>query len=417
MTSLNFYLRDKGSKTETPITLFVSEGGKRWKISTGEKIHPRYWNLKKQKAKASYSESLSFNQFLDSFMKEVQEIILQLKSEYKPISGRSITNMLIANRAGDDEQKSWNLLTHFDAFIEESKTSRTKNTLKTYHTLRSHLYAYEQYHKVELTFEMINKDFQQKFQHFLIKHKQLSDTSIHKDFAILKRFMSHAADKELHDNTVYHTFKIKAAPTVQIALTQKEIELLEVLALSSRPALMKIRDMFLFGCYTSLRYSDLASLKPENIKTEYVDGDEVTYLHLISQKTRGEVVAPLDPKALALLHQYQDDGRPTCFPDISNQKFNIHIKEVAQLAGIEEEELVIRYIGTKRIEEKVPRYKLISSHTQRRTFISLFFERGGSVEACMAFTGHKNYKELETYRSKTVVHKLKTVQNALRKRE
>ena len=111
MTSLNFYLRDKGSKTETPITLFVSEGGKRWKISTGEKIHPRYWNLKKQKAKASYSESLSFNQFLDSFMKEVQEIILQLKSEYKPISGRSITNMLIANRAGDDEQKSWNLLT------------------------------------------------------------------------------------------------------------------------------------------------------------------------------------------------------------------------------------------------------------------------------------------------------------------
>ena len=136
MASLNFYLRDKDSKTETPITLFVSEGGKRWKISTGEKIHPRYWNLKKQKAKVSYSESLSFNQFLDSFMKEAQEIILQLKSEYKPISGRSIANRLAANRGEeDDDQQAWNLLTHFDTFIEESKTSRTKNTLKTYHPL------------------------------------------------------------------------------------------------------------------------------------------------------------------------------------------------------------------------------------------------------------------------------------------
>lgn len=172
-----------------------------------------------------------------------------------------------------------------------------------------------------------------------------------------------------------------------------------------------MRDIFVFGCHTSLRHSDISSLKPENIKTTQVDGREVTYIDLIAHKTRGEVQAPLRKKALAILNKYKDKKRITCFPTISNQKFNDYIKEVGKLAEINSLVEVVRFVGGKRQTDRIPKYQLIASHTARRTFVTHFFEKGGSVAACMVYTGHKNYKELETYRKKTLQHKLKIATN------
>ncbi|RMG25680.1 MAG: hypothetical protein D6730_10440 [Bacteroidetes bacterium] len=249
------------------------------------------------------------------------------------------------------------------------------------------------------------------FHSFLIRHQGQSDSTVSKTFAILKRFMTYATERSYNQSTDYLHFKFRERPATKIALTREELEAIEKLDLSEKPRLAKVRDVFVFGCYTALRHSDILALKPEHIKTAQVEGKEIVYLDIIAHKTRGEVQAPLRPKALAVFKRYEEEARSNCFPSISNQKFNDYIKEVGQLAGIDRMVEVVRFVGGKRKTEQIPKYQLIASHTARRTFVTLFFEQGGSVAACMVYTGHKNYKELETYRKKTLQHKLKIATN------
>jgi integrase len=233
----------------------------------------------------------------------------------------------------------------------------------------------------------------------------LGNTAIQKDFQILKSFLNYATEYGFNTLQEYHKFKFKRADVTKISLSEEDVSAMQNLDLSNNLRLEKVRDMFLFMCSTSLRYSDMQAIKPGNIQTTQLDGQMITYMDLIAQKTRGEIQSPLSPYALKLIDKYK--GGYYCFPRISNQRFNSYLKEVAQLAQINEKITIVRFVGTERIETEFSKHELVCCHTARRTFVTQFFEKGGNSTACMVFTGHKDPKELETYRKKTLQHRLK----------
>ena len=114
-----------------------------------------------------------------------------------------------------------------------------------------------------------------------------------------------------------------------------------------------------------------------------------------TQKTKDNLSVPLQPKAVSILHKYNDYPQP--LPIISNQKMNKYIKEVCEKTNINSNVKLIHYRGIERIEKVIPKYKAISTHSARRTFISLSIQNGMSAEMVMSITGHKTYKMMQKY--------------------
>ena len=95
------------------------------------------------------------------------------------------------------------------------------------------------------------------------------------------------------------------------------------------------------------------------------------------------------------LKKYKEEKHP--LPRLSNQKLNLYIKEVCELAKIDEITTIVHYSGNNKIETTEPKYNLVTTHSARRTFITQSLLRGMKAEIVMSISGHKNYKTFQRY--------------------
>ena len=146
-----------------------------------------------------------------------------------------------------------------------------------------------------------------------------------------------------------------------IVLTENEFMKLYTLDLSDNKSLSKVRDVFCFQCLTGQRFSDIASLNRDDIK------DNSWYLH--TYKTRDIIEIPLTPLAKEILNRYKLNSQP--LPVISQQKTNDYLKELCAIAELNDSITLVRYRGSERVEYKKPKYEFITTHTARRTFVTI----------------------------------------------
>jgi len=275
----------------------------------------------------------------------------------------------------------------YDEFIAHSKGVQAHNTVKQHRTAYNHLKAFQDVCKYKLTLESINLGFHSRFISYLFNEAQLGPNSVGDVIKNLKIFLGDLTDKGINKNLTFRDRKFKkpSAPIEIITLTQDELNKLINLDLSKNKRLDRIRDLFVFGCMTGLRFSDMANLKPENIKDGFVQFTTV--------KTKDRLVVPLTAAPRRILAKYENQ-----LPHVpSNQKMNDYLKELGELAQINESVQRVKYIGAKRVDTVFPKYALITTHAARRTFATLCREKGMSYEEIMKFTGHKSIKMLEKY--------------------
>jgi integrase len=153
----------------------------------------------------------------------------------------------------------------------------------------------------------------------------------------------------------------------------------------------QVRDVFCFCCFTGLRYSDVHNLKQSNIKGDYM---EITTI-----KTDDSLIIQLNQYSKAILDKYKDipfdDDK--CLPVISNQKFNVYLKELGQEAKFNQSETTVYYKGAERKEETFPKWKYLSTHVGRKTFVSNALYFNIPAEVIMQWTGHKGHEMLDKY--------------------
>ena len=166
---------------------------------------------------------------------------------------------------------------------------------------------------------------------------------------------------------------------------REEIKQLKDLQLTS-PQEAKVRDYFLFLCYTGLRFSDFCKLN----KTYY--NEEENHIKLKSNKTFSDCQIPLHPLALEIAKRYDWN-----FHDYTNQGLNRALHTLFEDYNLFEEDITIEYMQQGRKTYTKKKRELISCHAGRRTFISRMIESGADIYDVMSCTGHKKVETLRFY--------------------
>jgi integrase len=281
----------------------------------------------------------------------------------------------------------------FDAFVEErgKQNDWTNATYTKFSTVRSHLTDFD--NGIEL--DNLNEGKLTEYVLFLRDKKNMRNSTIKKQLGFLKWFLNWTVEKGHTSNTTYKKFKpkLKTAEKQVVYLTREELDQVRNLKIpESKQYLERVRDVFLFCCYTALRHSDVYKLKHTDIKNEKVER--------ITQKTVDKLTIKLTDKALAILEKYKDNTpfkNDKILPVISNQRMNEYLKELARLAKINEPITDVYFKGNVRYEDIHPKHSLVGTHTGRRTFICNALMNGMPANAVMKITGHSDYKAMQPY--------------------
>ena len=391
--------KDKNGKfpEEMPINADITFGGKRIWYYSGYRIAPGKWDEKTQRVKRNNFNSddvsaTDINQRLVKITSAVDEAFAQLElreEEETPTTVREELKRIL------DEEKSTRLTVEqtYQLLIDErekelKETPATaqwsKGTLTKHKTMQKHLSEF----RSTLYFEDINDELLAKFELFLIG-KGLSNGYVFKSMKDIKTFLNWATKKGYNRNLKYQSYQQRfhdetTSDTAvnHFALTPDELQSIMTFP-THREAIDRARDIFVFCCFTGLRFSEVITLKWSNL-----DGD---ILDTTAQKTGQRKRIPLAEDALRILSKYPpapDEQDPSLFPKISNQKFNAHMKEVGKLAGLTGDWIIETQNGRTRTRKTVKKYEVLASHCGRRTFTTLCLRKGMSPEDIRAVTGH-----------------------------
>ena len=281
---------------------------------------------------------------------------------------------------------------YYDGFMAEEGsfnqwTEATKIKLKV---IRNHLFNFDS----ELTFEKLTEQKFIEYLNYLQRELKLKNSTILKHISFVKWFLRWSCRKGYNTNTFFEVFKPKLKDTQKkvIFLTPTEFkQFREYQIPEQKKYLERVRDVFLFQCFTGLRYSDVENLKKSDIRDNFI---EVTTV-----KTSDSLKIELNQHSKGILDKYKDyeDSKGRALPVITNQRMNEYLKELAELAGINEPIRETYYIGNERFDEVTPKYALIGTHAGRRTFICNALSLGIPPQVVMKWTGHSDYKAMKPY--------------------
>ncbi len=288
--------------------------------------------------------------------------------------------------------KGHDFFSYFDQFTKErgNLNDWTDATYEKFETVKNHLESYD----TELTFEKLSEDGLTNYVQYLRNDKELRNTTIEKQLGFLKWFLRWAKDKEYNKQLAFEKFtpKLKKANKTIIFLEWDELMILYNKEIpEDKKHLERVRDVFCFCCFSSLRYSDVENLKRSSVYK--------THIKVTTIKTDDSLEIDLNDYSRAILEKYKDIEllNNSALPVISNQKMNDYLKDVAAFCELDRPITQTYYKGNKRTDEVNPLHKVISSHSGRKTFISNALMLGIPAEVVMKWTGHADYKSMKPY--------------------
>lgn len=427
MATVNFYLKrakdatGELKKDHVQVYLkFTIDRSNRFDLPTGEKIIPKYWDNKKQVAKSSMLKHLEFNQNLG----RIRDLIIQYYRDNKSVSIDTIQEMsrnLIKHGQAVLPTEKKSLIYVLDLFIAQYAKEKDSKTVAKYSALREKLKAFN----LKLSIEYLDFNFYDAFKAFLYScpnpnyrgytlhlcssgdgyEIRLSDSGqtiglfddvVYKYFTNLKTVLTWATKRGFQPNLSFKTWEIIHRKYPPITLTMAELEKLESLEITaeliranmefkldtperrrvyqnitnkiperSAPILNLCRDYLAIECRTGQRISDIKRFDPKDLHEFKWTLTPKKGNRVSSKKVTVHFKGYCAP-ALWIFQRHNHK-----LPSISEQKLNINIKKIAKLAGIDQEVTIYRWAGNKRIKITGPKYEFLSTHTGRKTFITL----------------------------------------------
>ena len=386
-----------------PIRMRVNFASKRIEFTTGYRIDAAKWDADKQRVKNGCSNKLKqsaseINASLLGYYTEIQDIFKKFEVEEIMPTQEQIKEAFNAlHKPIEEEVKPSKSMPNtfykvFDEFVRDCgrQNDWTDSTYEKFAAVKNHLMNFRD----ELTFDFFDERGQNNYVTYLRDVKEMRNSTIGKQLSFLKWFLRWAFKKGVHQNNAYDSYKPKLKSTQKkiIFLTWEELNKLREFEIpAAKQALDRVRDVFLFQCFTGLRYSDVFNLRRSDIKGDHI---EVTTV-----KTSNSLIIELNNHSKAILDKYKDvvfeDDK--VLPVITNQKMNDYLKELAELAGIDEPVRQTYYKGNERIDDVTPKYALLGTHAGRRTFICNALALGIPPQVVMKWTGHSDYKAMKPY--------------------
>lgn len=375
-----YFLKEPKADKDTPINLmyWVKSENKRFKMSTGLSIHPDDWDFTSRLPKKKRGQEgvklrritanlVALNNRLEEILHDYKNPSLSdLKKEFNP-----------------GYKKLEYVVDLYCEFLDfKHKVGLTRSTLKSYKTM---FYILEDF-SIEQNLNFKLADLTAEFYVDLIDYlrgvKNQSDNTINKNLKTLKAFLNYLQLQGHKVSDDFRSVNVSSYTSDQIALTFEEVQKLE--GAKFEGALDRARDLFLVGVYSGQRFSDYSRLSKDSLQ----DG-----IFIVRQtKTKTNVQIPLTKPLETILNKYEWQ-----LPQISSQKFNKRIQEACKILGFNENFTRWRFRGNKKEKEIFKRWSVVTSHTARRTFITLSLERGLSNHFIMSITGHKDLRVMSAY--------------------
>ncbi len=356
---------------------------------TSKNIEDHLWDISNQCCKKAYSSHLSFNTYLRSFKQRIEDIVNQcLTNNQNPTA--SLVKQLYTQKQNAVASTSISFFDYCDQYIEQSKKHKCHSTIKTYTTVVNKLLQYQSYSNVTLHWQSFNLSFYYDFLHFYTSVQSYHTNGFGRAIRILKGILNDAFDNNIHQNVAYKhkNFKVLSEEVNNIYLSEDELKRIIDLDLSHNTTMQSVRDCFIIGCYTGLRFSDISSLNKEQISNNTIK--------IKTQKTDQWITIPLLEPVRNIMTTYRLSSNG--FPHVCNSlTMNKYLKQIGELAGLNEVVIKVRSKGVSRVEQRFAKYQLITTHTARRSFATNLFKKGVPCRVIMLITGHKTEKSFNSY--------------------
>lgn len=387
----NFNLRQvKDENKETPIYLVMSINGRQEKFATGQKVCPKFWEKGKSLAIVSNTQPRKIQQHNKSVNDELSKITAKIQEweDYlydhpeQESNAASILRDFISNERESLETPP---LIWFEQAIKEDYNTKESSKNKYLGDLNSLNEFVKERHIRVTSFSNINYSFVKKFEGYMFDKGWAINTIICKMRTLLT--VINKAEKCGLINTTNAGISRYQLPRNkeddnQIYLTEEELKKLEAVALSGNEE--HVRDIFLLQCQLGQRYSDMM-----NLNNAIIEEEQIT---LVQEKTAKKVIIPLNDTAKRILRKYGNK-----LPEIRLEYANMLLKSIGKKAGIDTVHLIKKQLKGNTTSEKVPKYELLTTHTARRTFVTISLKRGIQPNIIMKITGHTSSKTMERY--------------------
>lgn len=386
--NLLFYLKRAKIKKngEVPIYLRITVDGKRTETSTGRSIIPEKWDSKVQKQSGKSEEARTLNHYLENIKLKIYQDANILNDKEADFSAEQLKD-----RFNGIKEKFKTLVTVFEEnnrlIKQEENQKYSHSTVRQYNTTLSRLkeFMIKEYNKKDIPLPELDTVFIRRFEMYLRTEYKSGHNTVMKYLKQLKKVIHFVMELGYikHDPFFGHKTGFKEANRGY--LTADELARVENKSIKIK-RIDRVKDVFIFACYTGLSYSDLKKLTPDSV-TKGIDGKN--WIIYEREKTGIRASIPLLPPAQAIIDKYRDD--PECnsggklIPVKSNQKLNSYLSEIEDICEIK---------------------KRLTMHLARHTFATtVTLSQGVPIETVSKMLGHTSLKTTQIY-SKVVDTKI-----------
>ena len=400
MPSFRFYPRSPKAESSS-IQLRIrsgSQGTNSIKVGTGIVIKnpAKSWDSKKDRVHRAYSIAQPINKRLTEIKAEAERLYYHAETSHvddpiRYVKEQLEQSSLVGSVKPPADSPSTTvapvtLLEVFDLFCDAKRDEYAESTLKSYATTRMHLSVFETKNGVPSLANGVDVEWVDAFRKYLRK-RGLSDNSLRRSLKILKTCLKWADERgHVTDTSYIRAIKLgNEKESLAIALTKEQLELIERADLSERPGLDRIRWWFVAQCCTGVRFADLHKVTSSNVKSGF--------LPLQPMKTKDQTVKlPVSPLLQRAFDHLEDQPL-----DFSAQHYNRKLKELGRLLEFDDTTTRTIFKGGKRVENTLPMHDLLTSHTARRTFITILLRAGHPHELVMKLSGHQDVRSFRKY--------------------
>ena len=369
-------------------------------IPLGCKVKEVEWNEKGQFVQSSSYEAGEINRLIYDCKRVIRELFATYELINKELPSRDTLKAQFASMVDVPIQKKEivkkdGFFDVFDKFVNTvgRKNDWTDSTYEKFSTLKAHLIDF----KEDISLDEIDDNLMLDYTIYLQDAIKMRNSTVAKSTDFVKWFLRWAANNKYYKGNAHDTFKpkLKGNDSVMneiIYLGLDELNKLSEYEVPSHlPSLDRVKDVFLFCCYTSIRYSDVLKLRRKDIYEGYI--------RVITKKTNTALKIELNKHSREILDKYKsfEFSDDKALPVISNVKMNKHLKRLGQLAQLDQLVTRVYFIGNKRFEETKKKYELLTTHCARRTFVVTALQLGIPAEVIMRWTGHSDHKSMKPY--------------------
>ena len=368
------------SQAQSPVYARISVNGKRVNFSLKTKIASDLWDPKRQKARGNSQASRTLNQYLDQVHAKLVQCYQTLNHKNELVTAKVIKAMYLGEF--ETQRTLQELIAYHARKTENTLAEGTKRNFKVSLGYVNR-FLKEKRKKEDVFLSELNFAFISDLEAYLFNYwpkghpKSMSQNTVMKHLQRFKKIVTMGYHLEWTERDPFVRWKPNFTRTNREFLTESELA-----ALENHKFLLdrldRVRDLFVFSCYTGISYTDMVQLTPENIQ---IGNDGKFWIITKRQKTNVAVKLPLLPKTREIINKY--DQHPITsvsgmlLPVITNVKLNLYLKEVAEAVGIP---------------------KNITFHMSRHTFATtVTLSNGVPIETVSKILGHTKIATTQIY--------------------